>query len=96
MLVVGSEPGPTPGSGPVLVVVVTLLVTLLVVAVSLSRTVGLHPGQACTLRSVLAGLIVHSVPLVTAVGQRGGKLEIILSYDLRCQSSHCGGDVCLS
>ena len=76
VLVVGSEPGPTPGSGPVLVVVVTLLVTLLVVAVSLSRTVGLHPGQACTLRSVLAGLVVHSVPLVPAVDQRVGKLRI--------------------
>ena len=90
MLRAGSEPGPAPGPGLVVVVVVV------VVAVSLSGTFGLHPGQACTLRSVLAGLIVHSVPLVTTVDQLIRKLKIILSYDLSCQSSHWGGDVCLS
>ena len=78
-----SKPGPAPGPG--------LVVVLVMVSVSLSGTVRLHPGQAGTLRSVLAGLIMHSVPLVTAVDQLIGKLKIILSYDLRCQSSHCGG-----
>ena len=71
MLGVGSEPRPAPC--PVLVVVV-------VVPVSLSRTVRLHSTQACTLRSVLVGLIVHSVPLVTAVDQGVGELEIIVSF----------------
>ena len=83
VLRVGSKPGSAPGPGLVLVVVM--------VSVSLSGTVRLHPGQACALRSVLAGLVMHSVPLVTTVNQLVGKLKIILSYDLRCQSSHCGG-----
>ena len=84
-----SKPGPAPGPRLVLVVVV-------MVSVSLSGTVRLHPGQACALRSVLAGFVMHSVPLVTTVNQLIRKLKIILSYDLRCQSSHCGGEVCLS